>query len=682
VLFSALVIWYIFNIQMVDGAKWRALSDTQTLKYKIIQAVRGNIYSDDGTLLATSVPRYEMRMDLTILPLDTFNKYIPQLAALLSNKFKDQTYSDYLLDFENARRQNNRYFFIKRKLSFLDIKEIKLWPLYKKGRYKSGLIIEEENYRVMPFKNMLARTIGYSATGKDKQRVGLEGAFNTELAGVTGKRLVQKISGGFRPVNDNNELEPVDGKDVYTTINVNIQDIVNNALFTGLTKHQAHHGSAILMEVKTGEIKAIANLTLSPDGTYKETFNYAVGESFEPGSTFKLVSALALLNNSKIAIDDSVFINYGSCEIKGKTMLDAETSPFKNQTFAYAFEHSSNVGISTTMMQAFKDEPKAFSNYIKELKLDKPLGLEIPGEGVPLIKEPGKKSWTRITLPWMSIGYEVKCTPLQLLSVYNAVANDGLMLKPFLVKAVGQKGEIEKKFKPVTLNEKIADNNTLSKVKDLLKNVVVRGTGSTIRDCRIPVSGKTGTARISDGTGYAEGDYYSSFAGYFPSDKPVYSIIVVINKPRVGGYFGGVVAGPIVKEIAEKVLGIQTLNGNQLPDSLEDAGTFPYVLAGQNKRATSFLERYTNYDLETTGENSDWIFAKKDSTGKYIYSVNNPGAETMPNLEGMGLRDAIYILENKKLKVKSEGKGRIYWQSVNAGNKVVKGSTVLIKLKV
>jgi len=681
VVFSGLVIWNIFNIQVVNGEKWRSLSDSLTLKYKVIQAVRGNIYGDDGTLLATSVPRYELRMDMTVLVDDTFRKYIPQLATLFSQKFKDKSSVDYLLAFKEAKINRKRYFFLKKKLSFLDVKEIKGWPLFKKGRYKSGLMIEEENFRVMPFKNMLTRTIGYASTSKDKQRVGIEGSFDKELAGSTGRRLVQRISGGYRPVNDNNELEPLNGKDIYTTINVNMQDVLNNALLNGLIKHKAHHGCAVLMEVKTGEVKAIANLTLTENGSYQEVINYAVGEAYEPGSTFKLVSALAMLEKEKISLEDSVLINYGEYQIGKRVMRDAERSPFRSKSFEYSFEHSSNVGISTSMMNAFKSNPKEFTDYIKELKINKPLGVEIPGETSPKIAEPGTKSWSPVSLPWMSIGYEVTLTPMQLLTIYNGVANDGEMMKPFFVKAIGQKGEIEKRYKPITIHEEMASKSTLKKVRALLKGVVDSGTAKNISNSRIEIAGKTGTARISDGKAYSEGDYNSSFAGYFPADKPLYSIIVVINRPREGGYFGGVVAGPIVKEIAEKILGTQQHTGSELSDSLKDSGTLPFVIAGKKSKASRFLNNFTDYDFEGDADNSDWITARKDSVTNYTYNLLSENQNVIPNLKGMGLRDALYYLENRKIKVTYSGKGSVYWQSVEPGSKIIKGSSIYLKLK-
>lgn len=667
---------------MVDGAKWRALSDSLTLKYKVIQAVRGNIYSDDGTLLATSVPRYEIRMDLTVLPADTFRAYIPQLSAKFAEKFKDKSAVDYLLEFKKGRLEGNRYFLLKRKLSFLDIKEIKTWPLYKKGRFKSGLIIEEDNYRVLPFKNLLARTIGYTGSGVGQERVGIEGAFDKDLAGITGRRLVQRIAGGYRPVNDNNEVEPVDGKDIYTTIDVNIQDIVNNALYNGLTKHQAHHGCVVVMDVKTGEIKAIANLTESGNGNYSETFNYAIGESFEPGSTFKIVSALALLEKEKIETNDSVLINYGKLRIGNKDMKDAEPTPYKSKTFSYAFEHSSNVGISTSVLNGFQDNSREFVDYIKSLKLDKPLGLELPGEGKPFVKSPGNKTWSRISLPWMSIGYEIKLTPLQLLTIYNGVANDGEMVKPYIIKAIGQKGEIEKKFKTKVINDEMASGSTIKKIKNLLCGVVDSGTAKSISSSRVRIAGKTGTAQISDGKKYLEGAYYSSFAGYFPADNPKYSIIIVINKPTVGGYFGGVVAAPVAKEIAEKISGIHQNIGSELPDSLEDKGTLPKLLAGKKGETLKFLDKFTKYDYHSKGETTDWIIASKDSVGEYVYSSNKEEQYLVPNLDGMGLRDAINYAENKNLKVISSGIGRVYWQSLKPGSKVIKGNLLIIKLKI
>ncbi len=682
VAFSALVIWYIFNIQMVDGAKWRALSDSLTLKYKVIQAVRGNIYSDDATLLATSVPRYELRMDLTVLHQDTLQMYLSPLSQKFAEKFKDKPSIEYLLEFKKGIIQKNRYFLLKRKLSFLDIKEIKTWPLYNKGRFKSGLIIEEDNYRVMPLKNLLARTIGYTGRGSGQERVGIEGAYDKELAGVTGRRLVQRIAGGYRPVNDNNEVEPVNGKDIYTTIDVNIQDIVNNALYQGLVKHQAHHGCAIIMDVKTGEIKAIANLTKSANETYNESFNYAIGESFEPGSTFKIVSALALLEKGEIETTDTVLINYGKLKIGNKIMEDAEPSPYKSKTFSYAFEHSSNVGISTSVLNEFKDNPRLFTNYIKSLQLNKPIGFELTGEGIPYIKSPGHKTWSGISLAWMSIGYEIRLTPLQLLMVYNAVANNGIMTKPYLIKAIGEKGEIEKKFAPQILNEKIASEKTISRVQELLRGVVDSGTAKSLNKSRIKFAGKTGTAKIADGKGYIDDAYYSSFAGYFPANSPKYSIIIVINRPSKGDIFGGVVAAPIAREIGEKISGIYLNSGTQLDDTLVDHGSLPKVLTGRKKTTLSFLKKYTNYSYQSEGEITDWISASKDSIGEYTYTSAIDEANKVPNLIGMGLKDVINYSEFRKLMIVAEGIGRVYWQSIPPGNKVIKGNTLLVKLKI
>jgi cell division protein FtsI (penicillin-binding protein 3) len=333
------------------------------------------------------------------------------------------------------------------------------------------------------------------------------------------------------------------------------------------------------------------------------------------------------------------------------------------------------------MMNAFKSNPKEFTDYIKELKINKPLGVEIPGETSPRIAEPGSKSWSPVSLPWMSIGYEVTLTPLQLLTIYNGVANDGEMLKPYFVKAIGQKGEIEKRFKPIVINDEMASKSTLKKVRALLKGVVDSGTARNISNSRIEIAGKTGTARISDGKAYSEGDYNSSFAGYFPADKPVYSIIVVINKPREGGYFGGVVAGPIVKEIAEKILGTQQHTGSELADSLTDLGTLPIVIAGKKSRAVSFLDNFTDYDFDGDADNTDWVSARKDSVTNYAYALLSESQNVLPNLTGMGLRDALYYLENKKIRVTYSGKGSVYWQSVEPGSKIVKGSSIYLKLR-
>jgi cell division protein FtsI (penicillin-binding protein 3) len=682
VAFSILVIYYIVNIQLVDGAKWIALSDSLTLKYKEIQAVRGNIYSDNGTLLATSVPIYELRMDLTVIPEDTFRYYFPLLSSKFSQKFKDKSAVAYFQDFKKAKASKNRYYLVKSRLNYLDIKEIKSWPLYKKSRFKSGLIIVENNYRVMPFKNLLERTIGYSSALSGKKPVGIEGAFNKELSGISGKRLVQKIAGGYRPVNDDNELEPIDGKDIYTTIDINFQDIVNDALLNGVSMHNAHHGCAVIMDVKSGEIKAMANLTKMENGSYKEIYNYVFGESFEPGSTFKLVSALALFENEKIELSDSVLINYGAYTIGGKSMVDAEISMFKRKSFAFAFHHSSNVGISTTVLNSFKNDPKIFTNYIKTLNLDKPIGLELPGEAKPKLNSPGSKNWSKMSLPWMSIGYEVRVTPIQILSIYNAVANEGKLIKPFIVKAIGNKGDIETEFKTSILNKEIANEKSIAKIKQLLEGVVDSGTAKkAFLNSRIKVAGKTGTAQIAGKNGYIKGAYNASFAGYFPSDNPKYSIVIVVNNPSGKSYYGGDVAAPIARIIAEKISGINDEIGVSLPDSLNQMTSFPALLKGNKSNITDFVNKFTQFDYTSNGKTKNWIMAQRNQEGEYEYNEINDQKQLVPDLSGMGLRDAIVCIENKKFKCKATGIGKVYWQSIKAGSEIKAGSLIYLKLK-
>lgn len=679
VIFAGFVIWYIINIQFVEGQKWRSLSDSLTMKYKVIQAARGNIYSDNGTLLATSVPRYELRLDAMASPIDTFNKYMPILARLFSENFKDKTAREYLKGFQKARKTQNRYYFIKRKLNFLEIKEVKNWPLFKKGRFRSGLIIEVENHRVLPFHQMLTRTIGYANKGKTKTRVGLEGAFDKELAGISGKRLMRKISGGYRPVNDVVELEPEEGKDIYTTINVDAQDIVNKALLKGLTKHQAHHGCAVVMEVKTGEIKAIANLSIQKDGSYQETFNYAVAESYEPGSTFKLISAMALLSGKHLTVSDSVFVNKGSLQFNGVTMNDAEYCPFKNQTFSYAFEHSSNVGISSTVNKYYGSKPLDFIQFLKQINLHQNTGVEIPGEIKPYIKEPQMKSWSSISLPWMSIGYDLRFTPLQILNVYNAVANDGKMVKPYLVKAIGNKGIIEKKIEPIILNESIADEEVIKDLRKLLRGVVEHGTARTLLKSKVEISGKTGTSQIADGKGYTDAAYFSSFAGYFPSGQPKYSVIIVINKPKEKGYYGAVVAAPIVQEIAEKMMGMEMRNAIDIPDTVVSSGKILVSSITKKGPAKEFFKKFDNIKASIPKSESEWVFVKNGEKDSYLFT-DQENKNSIPDLTGMGLRDVLYLLENKGVKVSSIGKGKVIWQSVKAGTEISKVSTIQIKL--
>lgn len=676
-LFAFAIIGRIVQIQIFEGAKWKAKAETQTTKFREIEAARGNIFAADGSLLATSKPIYEVRWDANIPSLsdEYFNEHIDELSHQLAGLFKDKSASTYKRELTQARLKGSQYHLIKRKVDHKDLKKLREFAIFNRGRYKGGLIYHQKNKRAKPFKQLAARTIGYD---RPNYSVGLEGAYSTELSGIGGKRLMQKIAGGnWKPLNDVNEIEPEDGADLITTIDINIQDVAEHALQTQLEKHGAHHGCAVLMEVQTGAIKAIANLTLQESGTYAETYNYAVGSTTEPGSTFKLASMICLLEDGYVDITDTVDIEGGIKKYYSEKMKDSKTGVYDKITVAKAFEISSNVGISKLVNQHYSAKPEKLTDRLRKMRLDQPLGLEIKGEGTPSIPSPGDGSWSGISLPWMSIGYEVLQTPLQILSFYNAVANDGKMVKPKMVDAIKKHGKIVKEFPTEVLNEQICSMETINEVKKLMEGVVERGTATNLKHANYKIAGKTGTAQIAKGGSYhREKSYQASFVGYFPADKPRYTCIVVVDSPTRSVYYGNLVAGPIFKEISDKVYSTQV---KMLEEVASDSSKIaPFTKAG-NK--TDLAEALQTLSIDTDIQDPDAEWAEAYPNGDTVkIAPRNVVENLVPRVVGMGAMDALFLLENQGLKVKMIGSGVVRQQSIIPGTRATKGREIVIRL--
>lgn len=683
--FGVMVAVYAFRIQFIEGEKWRSLSENLSTSYQTIEATRGNIYADDGSLLATSVPMYEIRMDMKAdgLKPDVFNKGIDSLAYLLAKTFPEYSKEQFLRSLKKARAEGSRYHLVKRRVTYSQVKTMKDWPLFRLGKYKGGFIVLEKERRQKPFQILAERTIGYSRDGIAP--VGLEGAYDEILAGVSGRRLMQKVSGGqWVPVNYDNEIEPENGKDIYTTIDINIQDVAEDALMEALIKNNAENGCAILMEVKTGHIKAIANLTRrEKDGIiqYKEVYNYAVGESAEPGSTFKLASLIALLESGVAELEDSVDIESGRTKFFDRTMKDSEGSAAGKLTLQQSFEKSSNVGISKLVYQHFSNKPEEFIKYLKDMGIDKPLGLQIYGEGKPRIKTPSDRDWYGTTLPWMSIGYETMITPLQILALYNAVANNGLMVKPVFVREVRQVGKLVDKYEAQTLNKSVCSKKTLKKVRQAMEGVVLRGTARNLQNENYTVAGKTGTAQIADAKKGYRRYYKSSFAGYFPADDPQYTCIVSINGASNGIYYGSLVAGPVFKEIADKVyaskLDLHTDIGER---KLHAKSTLPTPKVSQKESLKNVLNG-VGISSHAAGEIAEnlWVSARGNDKSLKIHE-RKVISGLMPDVTGMGLKDAIFLIENSGMKVRFTGSGKVRKQSLPPGKKVIRGGTIYLEL--
>tara|TARA_B110000483_G_scaffold132883_1_gene158935 strand:+ start:326 stop:2419 length:2094 start_codon:yes stop_codon:yes gene_type:complete len=680
VLFMGLaIVVQIFYLQIFKGEQLKSDANKQIFISKKVLAPRGNIYASNElkTSLALSVPRYKVFVDLVTIGKEDFNENISDLSDSLYVLLARKTSHQWKLELENQRLDSNRYFFIARGLRNDQIERLKRFPIFNLGKYRGGCIILKSNQRVKPYGMLANRTVGYAVEndGKKPILVGIEGAFNEYLKGQNGQMLMEKIRGNeWKPVDDELSIEPVPGCDVYTSIDVNIQDVAESALLKQLREQKAKKGCAVLMEVKTGFVKAIANLSFDPKTeTYFEAQNHAVGLASEPGSTFKLASLLVALEQGKVEITDSVDMT-GRYEFYDNYLTDGGKVYGRN-TIKYAFEKSSNV-ISQIIYDNYKKEPQEFIDGLKEIGIHQKLGLSILGEGVPFIKESSDPTFTGITLPWMSIGYELKMTPLQTLALYNAVANEGTLLKPQFVKYIKKGSEVQKEYKPRILNASICSKATLSDLKVMLEGVVERGTAKNIKARGFSIAGKTGTSKIAQGSKGYGNKYQASFCGYFPSKDPVYSCIVVVQGPTKN-IFGSVVSGTVFKEIADKVYAQEFQKENiVLKDTLN---RYPYSRSGDKM---SFLVASENMRIpveDLTNKSNKWISTR---TGKDAIKIINKKTQKglVPNVVGMGLIDATYMLEKFGLFVQPVGSGIVREQSIKAGLRINKGQKIILQL--
>ncbi|MBL4652436.1 MAG: transpeptidase family protein [Flavobacteriales bacterium] len=683
-LFGATIIGRVVFIQFVEGDKWIAKAENTTTKLMDIEAARGNIYAEDGSLLATSIPIYEVRFDPNCEALNgnVWDDNIDSLCIKLSELFDDKTPTEYKRELIAAKENGARYHLIKRKVKYTQLKKMRDFPIFEKGRYKGGFIFMQQNKRQKPFRQLAARTIGYDR--EDVKPVGLEGAYRTELKGVKGVRLMQKIGGGnWMPLNADNEIEPEDGCDIITTIDVNIQDVAHRALMEQLKLHNADHGCVVLMEVQTGDVKAIVNLSRGKDGTYYEEYNYAIGESTEPGSTFKLASVIAALEEGLVDISDSVETGKGRYKFYDQVMVDSKYGGHGKITFGEALVVSSNIGISKAINDAYSKNPQAFIDRLYKMNLQQSLGIEIAGEGHPLIKNTKDKSWSGVTLPWMSIGYEVQLTPLQILTFYNAIANDGRMVKPKFVSEIQMRGKTIRRIKTQVINESICSKTTIEKVKPLLEAVVEHGTARNLKAAHFKIAGKTGTTQISnDKYGYysKEGkSHQASFVGYFPAEAPKYSCIVVVNAPSNNVYYGNLVAGPIFKEIADKVYA----NSVEIHEELQQQklianSAIPISKNGSQKDLVKVFKRL-DVEINVQSVDNEWAITRTGEESVEI-QVRKIVKGLVPNVIGMDVTDAVFVLENAGITVRIKGKGTIKSQSIKPGLRVEQGDQILLEL--
>ena len=691
---SMIVLGRAIFIQRIEGNHWRSMSDSLHRRFVPLTAERGTIYSEDGQMLSTSIPTFDIYMDFNADGLrekkgKRFFENVDSFAMAMAGYFGDRKASQYKKELVQAFNKGDRYYPLKKKLSFEDYKAFREFPLVRLGRNKSGVITEVDSKRLLPFGLLANRTIGLSrehiasnGTAK-KQNVGLERSYDSLLSGRDGQKLVRFIAGGTAIPVEGTQTDPVNGKDIYTTIDVNIQDITETALLRMMQQCEGPYGTAIVMETTTGKIKAMANLGRRPDGSYWEDDNYALRVT-EPGSTIKLATLLAVLDNGSSQINDMVHVgSAGRMEVApGKVVVDAERHNEPNLTVKGCFAHSSNVGMSKLAYKAFGKNPSEIKEYFSKFHLDQrsPIDLSnVPKPTMAPLSTSGGEAGLGNML-WMSFGYAVQVSPLHTLTLYNAVANNGRMMKPYLVSSVQRDGVLLKKFEPTVLEENICKPGVIRSAREAMEMVVTEGTAKkALKGLPFSAAGKTGTAHVSDGAiKYANGVYQATFVGYFPADKPQFTCIVVIRtKPHAASHYGGTLAAPVFKEIATKLYAMYV--EQKTPSSYvlkKDSSMYFYAGAAADIRRVLNTLRVQYQDSVAREEWSN-VYARNQQPVVKAVAIRKM---VMPNVRGMGLKDALYLLENMGLRVAVKGKGKVAVQSVSPGTQLAKGITVILEL--
>ncbi|MDO5656259.1 MAG: penicillin-binding protein [Flavobacteriaceae bacterium] len=633
------IIYKLITLQAdpAERARFAEFAQRTNFREAEIPAQRGNLYAADGSLLATSVRHYDIAIDGKAMKQELIDQHLNALADSLE-KMLGGPAKEYAKTILQAKANQKQYVRIAKNLTFQQLNRIKSFPIFSEGQIKGGFIVEDKLIRERSVKDIGARTLGY--VKGDTLKVGLEGAYNDLLAGKNGKRLEQRMGGGnWRPINVSTEIDAEEGLDVVTTIDIGMQNIAYNTLYQQLVEYEAVYGSVVVMEVKTGEVKAIANLTRLEDGNYADIQNFAVGAATEPGSTIKAMSLLAALESGEV--DTMTLVNTGGGRVNlfGRSISDSRG--YGKIDVKQVLEKSSNIGTAKVVTDIWQKKPKGFMKFIKDRwKLDQPLGVDIPGEAMPYIPSPEDKSWSRLTLSSISFGYESKLTPLQILTFYNGIANNGVMLKPLFVKEIRKRGELISKFEPEIRVKKMASDSTIKKMQNMLKGVVQNGTGRAFYNEHYTAAGKTGTARVEYWKKDQAIQYRASFCGYFPTDDPKYSVIVVVHKPsRQKGIYGSTVAGPVFQALMEHVF-VSTPKPYYIPDSLQISKPKPN---------------------------------KKPFEIKY-------GNNTIPDLMGQKGYEVIPVLENMGLKIRYTGVGKVISQSIAPGTKFTKNQTLHLEL--
>ncbi len=708
-LFGLLILGRIIKIQYVDGDLWLAKASKSLVKSRRIKADRGNVYDNAGRDLAVSIPFFKLAFDPSISNKSKRNKKIydagiDSLCHLLSTFYQDKSANSYKTKIARARKSSRRYIVLNSKsINYIDKKRMEKWPIFREGTMHGGVLFEKSQKRFKPHKELARRTIGdVRDTEKNNQHTeagiyGVEYSFNNDLAGNDGHAMFAKISSKhWKQLNGNETVEPQQGMDIYTTIDIDIQDVAENALLKALEENEADNGCVVVMDVKTGQIRAIANLDRMVSGngkvSYRELYNYAVGKKREPGSTMKLASMMAVLeaNPDLNLLTDSIAVGKGVWDFSGTDMRDSHLYD-KDHKYSIqdAFDVSSNIGIARLVLNEFGgslDKQTEFTDYMESFMVSKSMGFQLVGSAQPDMLTPKSKQWSAIALPWTAHGYGVEMSPLQMLAVYNAVANDGYYKKPTIVGSVRTDNKIVKDFTRTGRGKKICSEGTVKKLQQLLLGVVEHrlGTAKNIKNKNFLIAGKTGTAKklskkTVDGKRVYEKKYYSSFAGYFPADNPRYSIIVAVDNAKKGKIYGGDLAAPIFKEIADKIYSSE-IKMHRVVELKSEAKDLPRITAGY-RSDIEYLLNESNVGLsQSSSFDADYVFSSRASDNTVYLRENTVMKNVVPKVIGMTLKDALPLLENKELKVIFSGVGRVKTQSKTAGSKLLVGSTIRLQL--
>ena len=675
----------IIVIQTVDREELLESARKADIRIVSVPAVRGNIFSKNGTLLATTIPVFDIHFDPVAVPQDRFDKEIGALSDSLARMLKTHTKSQFVNMFTKARNNNKRYVKVARKLKMDEYERLKTFPIFKE-KLGNGLIADKQLVRERPYGDIAMRVIGYVNYNDtlNPVKVGLEGAYDTCLGGRDGVQMRRRVNGGrFIDVPASVNVTPSNGKDIYTSIDAKIQDVAEESLRRCLDENKAQQGCVIMMDVKSGFIEVMASLRYNEKKKkYEESYNFAIAENVEPGSTFKAITMTALLEN-----DPNFNINRvlnlgttGKMKFHNRVMTDSHVVGEGHPTVKQCFWESSNIAFGYLTTEAFESNPQRFIDLIYKTKINEPLNLDIKGEGKPYIKSTSSKLWSKVSLPWMSIGYEETVTPITLLTYYNAIANNGKMVKPQFVKEIRRGNEVVRTFDTIVINEKIASDRTIKTLQELLRGVVENGTAKLLKSCAFPVAGKTGTAQIAQNGNYNKRNYTASFVGYFPADDPKYTCIVVISNPMGGKYYGASVSAPVFKEIAEKVYATEL-------GITDETANYPANADKYTKASMAWYEDVNDYctmagvRMVDAGLNSEWVKVIPSVNGGITMKSLELDGETVPDLTGMNVMDAVYLIESMGWKVSFSGRGLVESQSVKAGTSLDKGKTITLKLK-